>query len=174
MRLSALKHLFGAVRALVPCDRVVVWGSASLLVRAPQLGATDAPLDATRAADLLVEPLDESGAAVLHEALGHGSLFEQRNGYHVDVLRPAIAGQLAPGWQERLVPVPGADAVALSAEDVAAAKLRVGRQKDVDVVRYLLDAGLVDGAAVVAHVRAMALSERELPAVLALLRLVGL
>lgn len=95
-------------------------------------------------------------------------------GYHLDLLRPAVVGQLAPGWEARLVPIPGADAVALSAVDICAAKVRVGRQKDLDVVRHLLGAGLVDGADVVAAVRAMALAESDLPRVVANLREVGL
>lgn len=174
MRVPALTHLVSAARALVPCHRVVVFGSSALLVRAPQLGEPGAPIAATRDADLLIEPLDEAGAAVLHEAMGQGSLFEHRYGYHLDLLRPAIVEQLAPGWEARLVPVPGADAVALSAVDVCAAKVRVGRPKDLEVVRYLLGTRLVDGAEVVATVQTMALAESDLPRVEGNLREVGL
>jgi hypothetical protein len=62
----------------------------SLLVSLPELA--EPPLEATYDSDLLVESCDEGLAAVVHEAVGEGSLFAQRTGYHADILRPNIVG----------------------------------------------------------------------------------
>lgn len=80
-----------------------------------------------------MEPCDEELAAVLHKAVGEGSLFAKRTGYHADFLRPNIEESLLKGWHERLVPleaVPNADA--LEPLDLMVVKLRVGREKDLE------------------------------------------
>jgi hypothetical protein len=170
MRLSAVIHLVRAARALTACQRVDVLGSGALLAVFPQLGDAGAPLELTQDADLLIEPCDDDIAAMLHEAIGEGSLFERQHGYHADILRPAIATRLAAGWQARRVEVPGAEAWALAPVDVAAAKLRVGRDKDLQVCAFLLRQRLVAIADVQAALREMTLGERELVPVLARLR----
>ncbi len=76
MRLPALIHLIDAVRALTGCEQVTVAGSAALLAWDPTLGDADGPLEFTRDADLLVVPSDAQVAAIVHEALGEGSLFD--------------------------------------------------------------------------------------------------
>lgn len=139
MRLPALIHLLAAARSISQCDRIRVLGSSALLVSFPQLGEPGQPLEVSYDADLLIEPSDEQLAAMLHEALGEGSLFSGRTGYHADILRPAIIETLSPGWEERLIKLelPG-DNAALSPEDVAVVKLQVGRDKDLALCRHLL------------------------------------
>jgi len=159
MRLSALTHLVAAVRALAQCESVIVLGSAALLGTSAALGEPGGPLETTRDADLLLTPVDAEMAAVLHEALGEGSLFDARYGYHVDLLRPEIVATLPAGWQSRLVPVAGASAV--SAFDVAFAKLFVGRDKDLAVVTALLAQGLVRSAALAEAIMAAPAAERD-------------
>ena len=159
MRLSALTHVIDSVRSLTRCESVTVLGSAALLATQPDLGEADGPVETTRDADLLVVPADDALAAMVHEAMGAGSLFDERNGYHVDLLRPEITTTLAPDWQARLVPLPHARA--LAAIDVAAVKLCVGRAKDLELVRALLQRHVVDREAVVKLLMAMDLSERE-------------
>ena len=87
-------------------------------------------------ADLLIQPCDEQLAAMLHEAVGEGSLFAQRTGYNADILRPEIVETLSPGWEERLVKLGETDVVAaLSPEDLLVVKLRSGRTKDLELCR---------------------------------------
>src|ERR1041385_1267625 len=105
MRLPALKHLISAVQGIAASQRVIVLGSSALLGTFPQLGDPDGPLEKTFDADLLVEPCDEQLAAVLHEAVGDGSLFAQRTGFHADILRREILETLPPDWESRLVPL---------------------------------------------------------------------
>jgi hypothetical protein len=151
-----------AARALAAVDHMFVLGSAALLVRDARLGEPGGPLELTRDVDLWLDPCDEELAAMLHEAIGQGSLFEQRFGCHVDLLRPEIAATLASGWQARTVEVAGTTVRALAAEDVAAVKLRVGRPKDEAVVAHLFAARLVEPDAVAELLHAMTWTEEEM------------
>ena len=138
MQLPALIHLLESARAIGRCDRIIVFGSSALLASFPELGDAGRPLELSYDADLFVEPCDPQLAAVLHEALGDGSLFAQRSGYHADVLRPEILADLPPGWERRLVPLPGIpNASALSPADLVILKLQAGRAKDLDLCRHL-------------------------------------
>ena len=147
MRLPALKHLLGAVQSLARADRIRVLGSSALLASFPELGEAGGPLELSFDADLLIEPCDEQLAAMLHEAVGEGSLFAQRTGYNADILRPEIIGTLPPGWETRLVKLDETNA-ALSPEDLVVVKLRAGRAKDLELCRALIGRKLVTAEAV--------------------------
>jgi hypothetical protein len=163
MRLSALKHLVEATQALARSERIRVLGSSALLGSFPELGEAGGPLELTFDADLLVEPCDEQLAALLHEAVGEGSLFSQRTGYHADILRPEITETLPPGWEARLVTVDAATSTAaLAPEDLLAVKLRTGRPKDLELCRIVLARSLVSAAIVRTRLDAMTLVEREI------------
>jgi len=145
MTLPALQHLLRAARALAEDRRFLVLGSASLLVSFPDLGEVDAPLASTYDADLCPEPFDELTGRMLEEALGENQSYHRRHGYHVDVLREAIYETLPTGWRDRLLAIPGAEyAVALEPHDLAAAKLWVGRPKDLALVRKLVTDSQLD------------------------------
>ena len=118
--------------------QIIVLGSASLLASFPELGESSEPLAATYDADLCPLPFDETTALMIHEAIGESGAFHLRHGYHADVLSDSIFETLPPGWQERLVHVPGCDGVhALDPHDLAATKLLIGRAKDISLVRHL-------------------------------------
>jgi hypothetical protein len=166
MRLSALKHLIGAVQGIAASRRIRVLGSSALLASFPDLGEASGPLERTFDADLLIEPCDEQLAAVLHEALGDGSLFAQRTGYHADILRLEIVETLSPGWESRLVTIdPAKDVAALAPEDLLVVKLRTGRPKDLALCHDLLERGLVKADALRSRLRATPLDEREIVSV---------
>jgi hypothetical protein len=163
MRLSALKHLLEAVHALAHSERICVLGSSALLGSFPELGEAGGPLETSFDGDLLLEPCDEQLAALLHEAVGEGSLFAQRAGYHADILRAEIIETLPPGWESRLVLLDqAAKAVALAPADLLAVKLRTGREKDLDLCRVVLHRGLIAPAALKARLDAMPLAENEI------------
>ena len=163
MRLPALKHLVIATQALSRCERIRVLGSSALLASFPNLGEAGQPLELSYDADLLVEPCDEQLAAMLHEALGEGSLFSQRSGYHADFLRPSITETLPSGWENRLVQLdlPG-DAKALSPADLTIVKLRVGRPKDLELCRLLLRQRMVDAREIRDLLHELPIAEPEL------------
>jgi hypothetical protein len=163
MRLPALKHLVESVRVLGRCEHIRVLGSSALLASFPELGEAGGPLELSYDADLLVEPCDEHLAAMLHEAIGEGSLFAQREGFHADILRPEIAETLPPGWEKRVVRLDvSGDATALAPEDVAVVKLRLGRQKDLDLCGRLLKAGLLRVETLRARLDSMPMPEAEI------------
>jgi len=162
MRLQFLTHLLEAVLALARSQRIIILGSSSLLPGNPELGASGQPLELSLDADLLVEPVDNMVAEILDDAVGPQSAFEQRHGYHADILRPIIAETLPAGWESRLHPVAGYDNVfALDPYDLALVKLMVGRQKDLDLLRALLNLGILDPQRLRQHYQRTPLGERE-------------
>ena len=161
MRLPALKHLLAAVQSLARAERIRVLGSSALLASFPELGEAGGPLELTFDADLLIEPCDEQLAAMLHEAVGEGSLFAQRTGYNADFMRPEISATLSPGWESRLVKLDETNA-ALSPEDLLVVKLRTGRAKDLELCRALVGRKLVTAAAVRQRLGQTPLGEREI------------
>lgn len=162
MRLPALTHLIEATFALSHSKRICVFGSSALLASFPELGDPGQPLEISYDADLLVEPCDEQLAAMLHEAVGEGSLFAQRTGYHADFLRPSITETLPPGWDGRLIALPGVvQSGALAPADLAVVKLRVGRAKDLTLCRHLVAGGMLTAHEIRARLDTMTLDEAE-------------
>ena len=163
MRLPALRHLIEAVQTLGRSEQVRVLGSSALLASFPELGEAGGPLELSFDADLLVTPCDEQLAAMLHEAVGEGSLFAQRTGYHADILRPDIGETLPPGWEQRVVELDATgDIAALAPADLSVAKLRLGRPKDLDLCRHLIRKGLVRAESIKSLIDATPLTEAEI------------
>jgi hypothetical protein len=144
MQLRSLKELLRAVQALVTPERITVLGSSALLATDARLGEAGEPLEISFDADLLLDPSDEEVAAIVHEAVGEGSLFHKRNAVYADVLRPEIVDTLPTGWDQRLKPIPDVSrAAGLEAHDLALVKLALGRSKDLDLLRTLLKRGTI-------------------------------
>jgi hypothetical protein len=135
------------------------------------LGDPGQPLELSYDADLLVEPCDERIAAMLHEAIGEGSLFAQQSGYHADILRPTITETLPPRWEQRLVKLNASvEAHALAPQDLVAVKLRLGRPKDVELCRQLFRQSMVNPTDVKERLDSTALPEAEVVRVYRLFR----
>ena len=163
MRLRSLKHLLDAARGLVHPGQMTVMGSTAMLALDPELGERGQPLELSLDADVLVEPFVEREAAVLHEAIGEGSLFHQEYGVYLDLLRPQIATTLPPGWRPRRRPIDGAsDALFLDPYDAALAKLVLGRDKDMALLRALLQSRRLDFAELKTRFGETPLNESEL------------
>ena len=162
MRLPFLKHLIDSVSALCKPDRIIVVGSSSLLPLSPHLGNPGQPLEFSLDADLLIDPVDQSIADMLKEAIGSESLFEERHGYYADILRPVIGEALPAGWESRLHPVAGyTNVFALDIYDLGLVKLMVGREKDLDLLRGLLQMNLIEPTRLRQHYQNCPLGERE-------------
>ena len=153
MRLGALKHMADVVRAMARPGRIIVIGSSSLFASFPELDIDDGPLAPTNDAGLIVLPFDESTGEMLHDALSEGRNFHQRHGYYADILRPIGLQDLTPGWEDRLVPLPGMEDLVfcLHPKDMAVCKLRAGRPKDIFLLATLVRRGLLDAAELHAH-----------------------
>lgn len=162
MRLRALNHLIESARALAESRKVIVLGSASLLASFPELGDLGV-LENTYDGDLLLDPINKEIAAYLTEALGQGSLFRAEKGYHADILHPTIVESLPPLWEERLVAMEGFENVfALDPYDLAAVKVVVGREKDLALVRGLLELKKILPDRLRARLNEMPLGEKEM------------
>jgi hypothetical protein len=146
MRLDSLKHLARAAWGLVEAERIVVFGSASLLATYPELGDDHGgPLAKTFDADFVPEPWSEESGQLLHETLGEEEAFHIRYGYYADIIRPFAFEQFPKGWEDRLVPVPDVErAFCLEPHDMAAAKCQAGRPKDVELLALLFSTGRLD------------------------------
>ncbi len=162
MKLRSLNHLLEVVRAVARPREIVVMGSASLLGSDPMLGEPGQPLELSMDADLLLIPCDERVAAVVHEAVGEGSLFHREFGVFADLLKPDIEDTLPSGWRSRRIVLPGwRDVVCLHPADLAVVKLRLGRPKDMELLAAILRRGLVTVADLRAWFQSAALSEQE-------------
>lgn len=146
MHIRSLTHLLDAVRALARPRRIVVLGSASLLGTDPRLGEPGQPLELSYDAELLLHPVDDETARILHEAVGEGSLFHRRHACFADILRPEIVKTLPEGWEPRLVRLPDPpDVSCLDPHDLALVKLALGREKDMALLKQLLERGVIRG-----------------------------
>jgi hypothetical protein len=135
-------HLAGIAAAISPGRQIIVLGSSSLLATFPELGESSGPLERSYDADFLIEGIDEQLAEVVRDAIGEGSFFQEREGYYADALRPIDAEAFPHGWEERLVPLPGCEAVrCLDPHDLAAVKVQGGRPKDIELCAVLLATG---------------------------------
>jgi len=162
MRLPFLKHLLDSVSALARPRRIVIHGSSSLLPTHPDLGEPGQPLELSLDADFLLDPVDQTTADMLKEAIGHESAFEQHHGYYADILRPVIEETLPAGWESRLRSVEGYENVfALDPYDLAVVKLMVGREKDLDLLRAMLRLKIVAPEKLREHYQRTPLGERE-------------
>lgn len=163
MRLRSLTRLLEAVFALVHPEDVTVLGSSALLACDPSLGESGQPLELSLDADLLVQPCDERQAGVLHEAIGEGSLYHQNYGVYADIMRPDVEETFPEGWRSRRISMPDMPrASCLDAHDVAAAKLVLGRPKDMTLLRALLARGTLDIETLRGRYGEMRLSERDM------------
>jgi len=146
MRLDSLKHIALAVRAMLDGDRLIVFGSASLLAKFPELGEVDgSPLLRTYDADIIPYPFEEEVGMMLDESFGEERVFHQRFGYYADIVRPRVTETFPKNWESRLISLDGVDSVfCLDPHDMAAAKCLVGRDKDRNQLIYLLNEGYLD------------------------------
>lgn len=162
MLFQSLEHLARSAQALAQSKMVIVLGSSSVLVSFPELGE-EGLLDNTFDADLLLEPVNKGISDFLTEAIGQGSLFEMERGYHADILHPSIVETLPPGWGERLVSVNGLENVfALDPVDLAVVKVVMGREKDLALVRRLIELRKISVPELKKRWGLMQLGEKEL------------
>ena len=142
-------HVCAVVQSLTTGGRIIVVGSSSLLGQFPLLGDPGGLLEVSFDADLLLEPDDEELAGILDEAIGEGRLFQTRFGYYADIMRKSITSVLPPDWEERLVPLRECPGVfCLEPHDLAVAKLRAGRPKDLALLTALVATGRLNAGTI--------------------------
>ncbi len=167
-----MTQLIGRVQAIVPEQRIILFGSSSLFASFPADPPARLGVEVTLDADFLLDPDDAGLRARLLESLGKDHEFHDATGYYGDFVDLRVSENFPAGWRERLVPMPGFERVfALDPVDMAVSKIaatagarlsiRMGRggvdrgMKDISVVSALLRAGRIDGQAIERRLAAM-------------------
>ncbi|MEO7317630.1 MAG: hypothetical protein ABIZ56_01440 [Chthoniobacteraceae bacterium] len=158
--------MLAEVRVWEPQRRVILFGSAALLVSLEGMAEEEFGFETTLDADLLLVPDDDAVRRKLDAELGSGSAYDASTGHHGDFVDFRISRDFFPmGWQTRLVVMKGfAGVFALSIADNAAAKLlatasaRLNRRMGGDAA----DRGLKDIRSIASLLRAGLLTEAEL------------
>lgn len=161
MRLDTLKHLASSVARMSEAEKVIVFGSASLLPSFPELGDDrGGPLARTFDADLIPTPFVEEIGKLLHLTFGESRPFHAHFGYYADIIRPIAFEQFPNGWEDRLVPLPGVERVfCLEPHDMAAAKCQAGRPKDIEMLAFLVSTGRLQPELLRERLREVAMRE---------------
>lgn len=151
MKRDELEHAIRAATQIIKQDQVIIIGSQSIF---GSFTEDQLPDVATMSPEVDIAPMRDVDAEALSDQLsfdaGELSEFHQEYGFYIEGVgrRTAI---LPPDWEYRLVGVRSeatnnATGLCLEPHDLCAAKLMADRQKDLDFVRALVEARLVDPA----------------------------
>ena len=157
MRRDQLEHAIRTACAIIGRPEVIVVGSQALL---GSFREEDLPAAATMSIEVDILPIADDNyetarlADLIEGVAGEFSPFEELHGFSIDGvdLETSVHPQ---GWRDRLVRVQNANTAApggepqftgwcLDKEDLCVAKLCAYREKDLNFVAALIDAGLVD------------------------------
>lgn len=121
--------------------------------------------------------LHPQAMALIIAELGARSDFASKNGFFVDCVTPDIAA-FPDGWTERLVPfrtrrTGGVTGWCIELHDVVASKLAAGRDKDMDYVRTLLAAKLVNPLVLEDRVSTLPVNEKHRGEILKAIKYLG-
>ncbi len=156
MNRSALEHLLRAAAAITGEQSFYVVGTAALIASLTDDALVPDVLIRSREADLI--PASDSSRSIdlIDGALGQSSTFDGTFGYHADGVEFATVSYAPQGWQSRAIrfstpATNGAIGLCMERHDLAIAKLCAGREKDLEFVAGLVQAGLVDRQALSAR-----------------------
>lgn len=145
MNRRQLEHVLRASASLSGCREMVIIGSQALLASHP-----DAPDALLRSMEVDLYPLEEPEKADLIDGtIGELSPFHDAFGYYAHGVGVETA-VLPSGWRDRWIRLESEGAVGwcLSPVDLAVSKLAAGRRKDIDFVRGMLEARILEKLAV--------------------------
>lgn len=168
MRRDQLEHAIRTACQIIGTTELIVVGSQSIL---GSFDETELPLEATMSVEVDILPIAEGNtetarlADLIEGVAGEFSPFDELHGFHIDGVDLETA-VLPEGWRDRLVKVQNKNTAApsgnpefmgwcLDKEDLCVAKLYALREKDLNFVAALLDAGLVDAAVIAGRLNAM-------------------
>lgn len=130
MRRAELEHIIRAAATISGDDEIIIVGSQAVLGQFP-----DAPADLLVSNEADVYPRSHPERwELIDGSIGELSPFHETFGYYAQGVEPGTA-ILAPGWEERLIPVcndntRGATGLCLEIHDLLLAKYVAGRDKD--------------------------------------------
>ncbi len=157
MRREQLEHAIRTACQIIDHYEVIVVGSQAIL---GSFDESELPAAATMSIEVDILPIADSNAEaarladLIEGVAGEFSPFQELHGFNIDGVDLETA-VLPEGWRDRLVKVQNANTAAwagephftgwcLNKEDLGVAKLIAFREKDLNFVRALLEAGLVD------------------------------
>lgn len=124
MDLRTLTRLIHEVRTRAPHQRILLFGSSSLLASFPDDPPTDLGVEITLDADFFLDPDDEISRQMLTEALGKNRDYHAATGHYGDFVDLRLSESFPEGWRDRLVPMPGFENVfALEPVDMSVTKV---------------------------------------------------
>ena len=161
MRRDQLEHAIRTACQIVGHPAVIIVGSQAIL---GSFGEDELPVEATMSVEVVVLPISDNNtvtaelADLIEGVAGEWSPFEEQHGFSIDGVDLDTA-VLPAGWRDRLVRVQNTNTAApsgrpqfigwcLEPADLCVAKLCAHREKDLNFVRALHDAGLVDAAVI--------------------------
>lgn len=161
MDLSTLTILISEVRKKAFQQRILLFGSSSLLASFPNDPPAEIGVEVTLDADFFLDPDDEATREQLHAVLGKNRDFHNATGHYGDFVDLRLSESFPEGWRDRLVPMPGFDNVfALEPVDMAVTKVaatarsrlwrRLGKggaergMKDINTIVALLKSGRIE------------------------------
>ncbi len=163
MRIELLKQLIESTLAISRAKEIYVFGSCSLYASYPELDLDLETFQSTYDVDFLVDPMDLDTSRLLIETLGNASDFNSTYGGYLDLLQKNFPETLPNGWKERIVPFVDYQAVyALHPLDLILVKLLIGREKDLRLVRRVVQQEYLSIDAIRAHYQKISMEEREM------------
>lgn len=157
MRRDQLEHAIRTACQIIERDEVIVVGSQAIL---GTFSEEQLPAEATMSLEVDILPISDNEeettemSDLLEAVAGEFSMFEEAHGFSIDGVDLNTA-KLPEGWRERLTKVQNANTAppggepqftgwCLEPHDLCVAKLCALREKDINFVTALLNAGLVD------------------------------
>ncbi|WP_461785775.1 hypothetical protein [Prosthecobacter sp.] len=111
------------MRKKTPQQRILLFGSSSLLAAFPNDPPAEIGVEVTLDADFFLDPDDEAAREELTEVLGKNRDYHNATGHYGDFVDLRLSESFPEGWRERLVPMPGFENVfALEPVDMAVTK----------------------------------------------------
>ena len=106
MQPGTLTELTSKVRRMVPGQRILLFGSSSLLASFPAEPPARIGVELTLDADFLLDPDDAGSREKLSDAPGRNRPYHITHGYYGDFVDLRMSEAFPEGWCDRLVPMP--------------------------------------------------------------------
>lgn len=148
MKRSQLAHILRSASRATGDPNILVIGSQSILGKFSDTALPDAATMSVEADISFFDDPDERKADLVDGAIGEASPFHESFGVYGQGVTLATA-TLPNGWRDRLIPFTHGDigesrAMCLDPHDLVLSKLVANREKDIEFVRALITARLVD------------------------------
>lgn len=161
MKRNELEHIIRAAGAIADVQRIIIFGSQSILAQFPHFAESAVKNDDKRIlfqvndreilfrsieADVLIPDSPEK-TELVEAAIGELSLFHETFGYYVQGVDLSTS-KLPTGWEDRLLEICNENTnwitgQCLEVHDLIISKLYAGRKKDIEFFKAVIHLGLL-------------------------------